>query len=73
MKKLNAFDWTSLILLIVGGLNWGLVGLFKLDLINATLGDSWLARIIYVLVGAAAVYAILMTGKMGKESQEKEA
>ncbi|MBW2995725.1 DUF378 domain-containing protein [Candidatus Woesearchaeota archaeon] len=52
------------ILLIIGGLNWGLVGLFNLNVV-AYLGDI-LARIIYVIVGVAAlykIYAYMMTKK----------
>jgi len=49
----------SIILVIVGGLNWGLVGLFKYDLVAAIFGDmSSLSRIVYVLVGLAAIYII---------------
>lgn len=46
-------------LLWVGGLNWGLVGLFKYNLVNALLG-SWPAieTLVYVLVGASAVYSV---------------
>ena len=37
MNKLNAFDWLALVLVIVGGLNWGLVGIFKFDLVYTLL------------------------------------
>ena len=54
MKALNVI---TLILVIVGGLNWGLVGLFNFDLVAAIFGaGSTLARIVYVLVGLSAVY-----------------
>jgi len=45
-------------LLVVGGLNWGLVGLFQFDLVAALFGgqSAALARIVYILVGLAAVY-----------------
>ena len=46
----------TLLLLIVGGLNWGLVGLFNFDLVAALFGDmSLLSRIVYALVGASAL------------------
>jgi len=55
----NAVDWISLVLVIIGGLNWGLVGLFNLDLVAAIFGaGSTLSRIIYILVGLAALYMI---------------
>ena len=47
----------ALILVIVGGLNWGLVGFFGFDLVAAIFGDaSVLSRIVYSLVGISAVY-----------------
>ncbi|MFH1828776.1 MAG: DUF378 domain-containing protein [Nanoarchaeota archaeon] len=52
-------DWIAMVLVIVGGLNWGLVGLFSFDLVEAILGSiPVLQRIVYVLVGLAAVYMI---------------
>jgi uncharacterized membrane protein YuzA (DUF378 family) len=59
MKKLNA---AAAILTIVGGLNWGLVGLFKLDLVAAVFGGMRFgevnvgSRVIYALVGLSALY-----------------
>lgn len=45
------------ILLFVGGLNWGLVGLFNVDLVDLIFGgSSILAKLVYILVGASAVY-----------------
>ena len=57
MKALNV---VTLVLLIVGGLNWGLVGLFGFDLVATIFGEmSMLSRIVYVLVGVSAVLQIL--------------
>ena len=59
MKRLNA---AAAILTIVGGLNWGLVGLFKFDLVAATFGGmefgevNAASRIVYTLVGLSAAY-----------------
>lgn len=56
MKAINII---ALILVIVGGINWGLVGLFNFDLVATILGaGSILARIVYILVGIAALYSI---------------
>jgi len=57
MQKLTTVDVVALVLLVVGGLNWGLVGLFQWNLVDAILG-VWpmLARLVYVLVGVSAVY-----------------
>jgi uncharacterized membrane protein YuzA (DUF378 family) len=50
----------TLFLLIVGGFNWGLVGLFGFDLVAAIFGEmSALSRIVYVLVGASALWQIM--------------
>lgn len=57
MKKLNAVDILALVLIIVGGLNWGLVGLFQFDLVATIFGEmSLISRVVYSLVGIAAVY-----------------
>ena len=53
---MTALNKITLLLLIVGGLNWGLVGLLGFDLVAATFGEmSLLSRIIYALVGASAL------------------
>jgi uncharacterized membrane protein YuzA (DUF378 family) len=58
MKPLNLI---TLILLIVGGLNWGLVGLFNFDLVATLFGaGSILARIVYLLVGLSAVWQLIL-------------
>ena len=50
----------TLVLLIVGGLNWGLVGLFSFDLVAALFGEmSALSRIVYVLVGISALWQLI--------------
>jgi uncharacterized membrane protein YuzA (DUF378 family) len=68
MKKLSALDWIALILIIVGGLNWGLVGAFKFDLVAAILGSmSAVARIVYILVGLSAIYTLILLAKLGKK------
>jgi uncharacterized membrane protein YuzA (DUF378 family) len=57
MKKLDLIIWT---LLAIGGLNWGLVGIFKFDLVATIFGEmSVLSRAVYSLVGLAAVYDIV--------------
>jgi len=59
MGKMNALDWIVFVLVVVGGLNWGLVGFFNFDLVATIFGDmSIISRIVYALVGLAAVYGI---------------
>ncbi len=55
---MKTLDVLAAVLLIVGGLNWGLVGLFQLDLVAELFGgqSALLSRIIYTLVGLSAVY-----------------
>ena len=68
MNKLNALDWIALILLIIGGLNWGLVGFFKFDLVATIFGDmSSLSRVVYALVGISAIYVAIVSLKLGKQ------
>lgn len=57
--KMNAMDWIAFLLVAVGGLNWGLVGFFKFDLVAELLGEmSGLARVVYGLVGLATIYLV---------------
>lgn len=68
MKRLTGLDWTALILLIIGGLNWGLVGIFDFNLVSAIFGDmSALSRIIYTLVGLSAIYIAAVSPKLGEK------
>lgn len=57
---MKAFDVLVAILLVIGGLNWGLVGLFSFDLVASILGHmTLLSRLIYIVVGISAVYQAL--------------
>lgn len=68
MGKLNVVDWIALVLVIVGGLNWALVGIFKFDLVAWIFGDmAVVSRIVYILVGVAAVYMAVIAAKLGKK------
>jgi len=69
--KFSTIDWVALVLTVVGGLNWGLVGAFDFDLVAAIFGDmSVVSRIVYVVVGIAAIYMIIaaITKKEGASS-----
>jgi len=53
-------NYATLALLIVGGVNWGLVGLFGFDLVAALFGEmSVLSRAVYTLVGASALWQLI--------------
>ncbi|MCL6582226.1 MAG: DUF378 domain-containing protein [bacterium] len=58
MKRFTWFDWLALTLLIIGALNWGLVGFFNYNLVSAIFGPA-LSRIIYAIVGLTGLYAII--------------
>ena len=68
MKIINN---VALILNIIGGINWGLIGLFKFDLVAWIFGgqDAVFSRIIYSLVGLAAIWCIslLFSGRTAEE------
>ncbi len=53
--------WVAVILIIVGALNWGLVGAFNFNLVTTLFGDtSMITRVIYMLIGLAGLYKIFM-------------
>lgn len=54
----SVLDWIALILVIIGGLNWGLVGLFSYNVVDVIFGAGTVAKIIYILVGLSALYLI---------------
>lgn len=59
MKNLGMLGWVSLALVIVGGINWGFYGIFKIDLVALILGEFTLwTRLVYILVGSGAVHLI---------------
>ncbi|MDD3925278.1 MAG: DUF378 domain-containing protein [bacterium] len=70
MRGLSTLDWTALVLLIIGGLNWGLIGAFGFNLVAAIFGDmTALSRIIYVLVGLSAIYIAVISPALREESR----
>lgn len=70
-RKFSTVDWIAMILLIIGGMNWGMVGLAQFDLVAAIFGgqDSGLARIVYMLVGLAALYGIYTAMKVNSNNR----
>ena len=64
-------DVTALIITIIGAINWGLIGLFKFDLVAFIFGDmSWLSRIVYTLVGICGLYLVTFFGKILNDSED---
>lgn len=59
MSKFNVLDCIFLILIIVGALNWGLIGFFDYDLVSGLFGfGTWLSRTVFAIVGIAGIYGI---------------
>lgn len=60
-RKLAVADWIAFVLMIVGAVNWGLVGAFGLDLVALLFGEMTMAsRVVYILVGIAGLYGLTM-------------
>lgn len=74
MRRLNALDWISLVLVIVGAINWGLVGLFSFNLVAFLFGEfTLLTRILYSLVGLAGLYTIATSVKVSEVTRYRTA
>lgn len=66
--------WIAELLVIIGAINWGLVGLFNFNLVDTLLGSgSILAKIVYILVGISGVWAIKLLMGRSKASAERPA
>ena len=60
----KGLDYTLLTLVIIGAINWGLIGFFRFDLVAFLFGNmSWLSRIIYALVGISGLYLLSAYGR----------
>lgn len=67
----RGFDYTCLTLVIIGAVNWGLIGFFRFDLVSFLFGDmGWISRIIYALVGLAGLYMLSTYGRIKKMGGE---
>jgi uncharacterized membrane protein YuzA (DUF378 family) len=66
MRKLSIVEWIALVLVIVGALNWGLIGLFGFNLVAALFGEmTAFSKLVYILVGVAAVVMLYTAYKAG--------
>ena len=66
---MKAVDYTALTIAIIGAVNWGLVGIFRFDLIAALFGNmSWFSRLVYILVGLSGLYLLCLYGRIRNES-----
>ena len=59
------FDYTALTIVIIGAVNWLLIGIFRFDLVAFLFGNlSWLSRIVYTVVGLCCLYLISLFGRI---------
>ena len=66
-KFLDSF---ALTIAIIGAVNWGLIGLFRFDLVAFLFGDmSWISRIVYTLVGISGLYLLTFFMKIFDSSE----
>jgi uncharacterized protein len=64
MKHYNKLGKVAFVLLIIGGLNWGLMGLFQMDIVQIIFGSlTTIITIVYVLIGLSALYLLINEGK----------
>ena len=61
---MKVLDTIALILIVIGGINWGLIGFFQFNLVDFLFGSfSMITRFIYALVGISSIYAISFFAK----------
>ena len=58
-EKMKVIDKIALVLIIIGAINWGLIGFFNFNLVAVRVGEmTWISRVIYALVGISGVWGI---------------
>ena len=66
---MRGLDYTALTIVIIGAVNWGLIGFFSFDLVAFIFGNmSWISRIVYGLVGICGLYLISLYGRISDRS-----
>ena len=78
-KVMNIVNVTAPVLVSLGALNWGLIGLFEYNVIEQVLGDGGsaisttpLAKIVYILIGASAVYTLGLIPVIQKKLKKQD-
>ena len=68
---MRGLDYTALTIVIIGAVNWGLIGFFSFDLVAFIFGNmSWISRIVYGLVGICGLYLISLYGRISDRSSD---
>ena len=69
---MKGLDYTALTLVIIGAINWGLIGLFRLALVSLLFGNmTWLSRVVYTLVGISGMYLLSLYGRVTEMGSEQ--
>ena len=69
---MKGLDYTALTRVIIGAINWGLIGLFRLDLVSLLFGNmTWLSRVVYTLVGISGMYLLSLYGRVTEMGSEQ--
>ena len=69
---MKGLDYTALTLVIIGAINWGLIGLLRLDLVSLLFGNmTWLSRVVYTLVGISGMYLLSLYGRVTEMGSEQ--
>ncbi|HVH44867.1 MAG TPA: DUF378 domain-containing protein [Labilithrix sp.] len=72
--KLSGITWAAIALVVIGAINWGLVGLFNFDLVAAIFGHlTALSRVVYVLVALAGLYLVVDAARLREEPRHHRA
>lgn len=58
--KMSTIDWVAWVLVVVGAINWGLVGAANLNLVETVVGSGSLSQVVYILVGLGGLYMLWM-------------
>jgi uncharacterized membrane protein YuzA (DUF378 family) len=70
--RLNGIDWAALVLAAIGAINWGLIALFRFNLVTAIFGGiPALVTIIYILVGLAGLWLIYLMVRASQGEREE--
>ncbi len=69
---MKILDYIFLTVLIVGGVNWGLIGLLNFNLVATLFGaESFLTNLVYILVGVSAIYSIMFFSYFARREDSK--
>ncbi|MCR5837956.1 MAG: DUF378 domain-containing protein [Lachnospiraceae bacterium] len=67
----KGLDYTALAVVIIGAINWGLIGFLEFDLVAFLFGNfSWLSRIIYAVVGICGLYSLSIFGRIASMNRD---